>query len=328
MANSNRISTYLGAGALSARPVSPSVPEIGFYYYTDGGGGLGLWTGAAWLETIPVATLTFGTHLTSGGASFNGGSAVTISCDATNANTASTIVSRDASGNFSAGTITASLSGTVNGNTITTGTGTLTLAASSTLATSGAFDLTLTSTATTNATIPARTHTLAGIDVAQTWSAVQTFTNSDIALLGSSTGKTTFTSDNSGVTDYTLHFPAANATLATTDDVQKRPLRTVTYSSSSTDRTLSMADANGIVFFDTSGGDIVCKAPLSLVTSGYGIETTVLMSVGGGVVDFVTDFANPVTTRFGGLVNVNNDGNGTGGKIVLTASAAKFVGNA
>lgn len=52
------------------------------------------------------ATLTFGAHLT--GVSYNGSSAVTIATDATNANTASTIVARDASGNFSAGSITPS----------------------------------------------------------------------------------------------------------------------------------------------------------------------------------------------------------------------------
>ncbi len=59
-------------------------------------------------------TLTFGTHLTSGGSSYNGSSATTISTDATNLNTASTIVARDASGNFSAGTITANLTGTAS----------------------------------------------------------------------------------------------------------------------------------------------------------------------------------------------------------------------
>lgn len=53
--------------------------------------------------------LTIGTHLT--GTSYNGSSAVTIATDATNLNTASTIVARDASGNFTAGTITAALSG-------------------------------------------------------------------------------------------------------------------------------------------------------------------------------------------------------------------------
>lgn len=58
-----------------------------------------------------ISTLTFGTHLTSGGASYNGSAGVTITSDATSANTASTIVARDGSNNFSAGTITASLTG-------------------------------------------------------------------------------------------------------------------------------------------------------------------------------------------------------------------------
>jgi hypothetical protein len=57
-------------------------------------------------------TLTFGAHLTAGAASYNGSAAVTITSDATNANTVSTIVARDSSGNFSAGTITANLTGT------------------------------------------------------------------------------------------------------------------------------------------------------------------------------------------------------------------------
>lgn len=54
-------------------------------------------------------TLTFGTHLT--GTSYNGSAPITLGTDATNANTASTLVARDASGNFSAGTITAALTG-------------------------------------------------------------------------------------------------------------------------------------------------------------------------------------------------------------------------
>jgi hypothetical protein len=53
--------------------------------------------------------LTLGTYLT--GTSYNGGTAVTATVDATDANTASKVVARDASGNFSAGTITATLSG-------------------------------------------------------------------------------------------------------------------------------------------------------------------------------------------------------------------------
>ena len=63
-------------------------------------------------------SLTLGTYLTGG--SFNGSSPVTATVDATSANTASKVVARDASGNFSAGTITASLSG--NATTATTST--------------------------------------------------------------------------------------------------------------------------------------------------------------------------------------------------------------
>ena len=52
-----------------------------------------------------LATLTFGTYLT--GTSYNGSTAVTIETNATSANTTSTIVARDGSGDFTAGTITA-----------------------------------------------------------------------------------------------------------------------------------------------------------------------------------------------------------------------------
>jgi hypothetical protein len=63
-----------------------------------------------------TATLTRGSYLT--GSNFNGSSATTWAVDATSANTASKVVARDASGNFSAGTITAALSG--NASTATT----------------------------------------------------------------------------------------------------------------------------------------------------------------------------------------------------------------
>jgi hypothetical protein len=66
-------------------------------------------------------TLTFGTHLITGGSSYNGSAAVTITSDATNANTVSTIVARDGSGNFSAGTITAAVSGHASSDCALTG---------------------------------------------------------------------------------------------------------------------------------------------------------------------------------------------------------------
>ena len=79
-----------------------------------------------------LAALTAGTYLTSGG-TYTGATARTFAVDATDANTASKVVARDASGNFSAGTITATLSGNAStattatqvGNALTAGTGLL-----------------------------------------------------------------------------------------------------------------------------------------------------------------------------------------------------------
>ena len=85
----------------------------------------GLITGVTTTAVNPAndGTLTLavsGTGL-SGSASFtanqSGASSFTVTSNATNANTASTIVARDASGNFSAGTITASLTGTATSTT-------------------------------------------------------------------------------------------------------------------------------------------------------------------------------------------------------------------
>jgi len=61
----------------------------------------------------------------------------------------------------------------INGNVITTGTGTLTLSAGSSLINAGANALTLTTTGTTNTTLPAGSHTAAVLDVEQTFTAVQ-----------------------------------------------------------------------------------------------------------------------------------------------------------
>ena len=81
--------------------------------------------GLAW-QAIAQEALTKGSYLnmintaTSGSLSlFDGNIPATISVDATTTNTASKVVARDASGNFSAGTITANLVGAVTGNAST-----------------------------------------------------------------------------------------------------------------------------------------------------------------------------------------------------------------
>jgi hypothetical protein len=69
-------------------------------------------------------------------------------------------------------------------------------------------------TSINGSTVPSSS-TLAGLTIAETWSALQTFGNSDIALLGSSTGFTTFASANAGGTNFTLTFPATTDTVVT-----------------------------------------------------------------------------------------------------------------
>lgn len=63
---------------------------------------------------------------------------------------------------------------------------------------------------------------------ASTWSAAQTYQNSMFIMLGSSTGATTFTSDNAGASNFTLHFPAANDTVVTLAASQTLTNKTLT----------------------------------------------------------------------------------------------------
>jgi hypothetical protein len=71
--------------------------------------------GSGNLAVGTVTSVTGGTYLTGGTITTSG----TLAVDATSANTASKVVARDASGNFSAGTITATLNG--NASTVTNG---------------------------------------------------------------------------------------------------------------------------------------------------------------------------------------------------------------
>ncbi len=66
------------------------------------------------------------------------------------------------------------------------------------------------------ATLPANTGTIAELNLAQTWTAAQTFTNSDLLLLGSSTGANTFTALNASATNYTTSVPAVTGVMAST----------------------------------------------------------------------------------------------------------------
>jgi hypothetical protein len=110
---------------------------------------------------------------------------------------------------------------TYGGTGVNNGSSTITLGGN--LVTSGANPLTLTTTGSTNVTLPTSgtlTTLATVIGTANTWTAAQTFTNSDIKLLGSSTGATTLTSANSSGTNYTLTLPAVTDTVACLGTVQ------------------------------------------------------------------------------------------------------------
>lgn len=98
-------------------------------------------------------------------------------------------------------------------------------------------------------TFPANSGTIGEINLAQTWSALQTFTNSDLCLLGSSTGCTTFTSANAGTTAYTVTVPANTGTFAETNLAQNF--------------TALQSHATGDLAFSNSGGGATTLAGAS-----------------------------------------------------------------
>lgn len=118
-ATSATTATNLAGGAANQIPYQTAAGTTSFITAASGTNYVLNFTGSAfsWVAgTISgvalgsnLNALTLGTYLT--GTSYNGSSTVTAAVDATSANTASKVVARDASGNFSAGTITAALSG-------------------------------------------------------------------------------------------------------------------------------------------------------------------------------------------------------------------------
>ncbi len=124
------------------------------------------------------------------------------------------------------------------------------------------------------------------LDLAQTWTAAQTFTNSDLKLLGSSTGATTFTSDNAGATNYTMQVPAANDTLAVIGAAQ-----------TFTSKTLTAPTINGVV-----GGTATSQTFTALTTSAIHIapvaggSTKTLTAANAGTVTFLDTAGGTVVT--------------------------------
>jgi hypothetical protein len=167
-------------------------------------------TGAITGQAGSVANaLTAGTYLTSAG-TYDGSAARTFAVDATEVNTASKVVARDASGNFAAGTITAALSG--NATTATTATN---------VAGGGANRIPYNTAAGTTSFVvaPTTAGTYLGWDgSAFTYSAV-TINNGTLTLAVSGTGLSgsqTFTANQGTNATFTVASNATDANTAST----------------------------------------------------------------------------------------------------------------
>lgn len=136
---------------------------------------------------------------------------------------------------------------------------------------------------TVTASLPANTGTISELNLAQTWTAAQTFTNSDLILLGSSTGFTTFSSANAGASNFTITVPAITDTLVT-----------LTATQTITNKTLTAPTLTSPVLGTITSGNLAAG-------TGYPIGS--LASAGTGV---LTALGN-ATNGSGGLVTFNGN---------------------
>lgn len=176
-----------------------------------------------------IKTLTFGTYLT--GTSFNNSADVTLATNAVSTNTASTIVARDGSGNFSAGTITATLTGSISGNAATAtalqnartingtsfdGTANITVTAAAGTLTGTTLNATVVATSITSVGVLASPHitTLTvdsgGITVTSGTTAVQALTATTITASGILTMSAAVSEIVPGATSFAIRNNAAN----------------------------------------------------------------------------------------------------------------------
>jgi len=153
--------------------------------------------------TITLGTQTDGNYIATAGVNGNGltgsatgeGSTFTVNSNATNTNTPSTIVYRDASGNFSAGTITANLSGNAStASALQTG---RTIALGSDLSGSQTFDGSGNITISAQVADDSHNHIISNIDNLQTSlnNKVDDFTGT--GLVKSIAGTVSYVTDNS-----------------------------------------------------------------------------------------------------------------------------------
>ena len=212
----NRIPYQTGAGATSFAIAPSATGQVlgwngsAFTWYTGTISGVQLGSN--------LNSLTAGSYLT--GSSYNGSGAVTFAVDATSANTASKVVARDASGNFSAGTITANLSG--NATTATSATSATSATTATNLAGGSAGTVPYQSASGTTVQLAAGSagqYLKSNGAAAPSWDTLPTIGNGTLTMNVSGTGLSgsqTFTANQSGNATFTVTSNATSANTAST----------------------------------------------------------------------------------------------------------------
>ena len=199
--------------------------------------------------------------------------------------------------------------GTVTANTSVTfpTSGTLATTTNANVASVSNSDGTLTITPTSGAVVASL-----ALGHANTWTAAQTFTNSDLLLLGSSTGATTFTSANTTSTAYTATVPANTGTIAELNLAQTFTATQTFPNSSITNAELANASTtvNGQTCtlgasctISTSASLVVGTTPVTSGTSGQILYNNSSVLGNGNLSGDITTSNSLVTT----LATVNSN---------------------
>ena len=214
-------------------------------------------------------------------------------------NAANTTYANDyRAGNFVAGTnylapngSAAALTGFPTFNQNTTGYSSALKSATTSVVVSGATapsaGQVLTATSNTAATWQTPSGGGVSLSAANTWTGAQTFTNSLLKLLGSSTGAVTFKSANASATNYTLTIPAITDTLVTLTASQTLTNKTLTSPVINTLNGSAVSAAINLAGNTTTGNVNLGPESTGLVSIGSGSGT---IRLNGTAVDFaVTD---------------------------------------
>jgi len=320
----NQIPYQTGAGATSFATAPSSTGQVlgwngsAFTWYTGTISGVQLGSN--------LNSLTAGSYLT--GSSYNGSGAVTFAVDATSANTASKVVARDASGNFSAGTITADLNG--NASTATTAAnvnnGTLTLNVSGTgLSGSQTFTANQSSnatfTVTSNATDANTASTIVARDASGNFSA-GTIT---ATLNGNASTATTASNVNNGT--LTLNVSGTGLSGSQTFTANQSSNATFTVTSNATNAntasTIVARDASG----NFSAGTITAtlSGNASTASSAAALTATSWQRITGNAVDYGSYGSIGVSGTTAGYAGISFSG--VSGTLMMSSSATGFYYN-